>query len=164
MFKKERRSCMAKKYNFLLAAQDYFQIRDEFEEFSALKRSAFVVFNKGFDVKQLTSKLEPWLALCEWNYDIEDRSYKITDINFSRVRSIFEDLSHGRIKRKQFYDDLAGVREILNNHEGTLSAAKDTKYKELISLYNVQAETDKILGFIFKEPQVQAWIMKLLQS
>lgn len=153
------------KYNFLPAAQAYFKIRDEFEEFSALKRSAFVVFHKGFDVNQLTSKLEPWLALCEWNYDIVERSYKITDINFSIVRSIFEDLAHGLIKRKQFFDDLAGVREILNKHEGTLSAAKNEAYEKLISQYNAQAEvTHDLLGSIIKEPQVQDWIMKLLQS
>lgn len=156
---------MSKKYNFLHAAQDYFQIRDELEEFSKLKQHAFVVFNNGFDVKhQLAPRLESWRALCEWNRNDVKRSYGMVDINFSIVCSIFEDLEHGRIKRKQFYVDLDGVREILNNHERILSVAKDAAYEKFISLYNARAKvTQNLLGSIVKEPQVMDWFMDLLQ-
>lgn len=156
---------MAKKYNFLLAAQDYFQIRDEFEEFSKLKKHAFAVFNSGFDVNQLGPRLESWRALCEWNRNDVKRSYGMADINFHVVTLIFEDLAHRRIKRKKFYDDLASVREMLNNYEVTLSTAKYTKYKEFISLYNARAKvTQNLLGSIVKELQVVEWFMDLLQS
>ena len=156
---------MAKKYNFLLAAQDYFQIREELETFSKLRKQAFVVFNTGFDVNQLESRLESWRTLCEWNRNDVKRSYGMGDINFSIVCLIFEDLAHGRIKRKQFHDDLADVHHLILNHEMTLRSSKDAAYKELISLYNAQAKvTQNLLGSIVKEPQVIDWFMDLLQS
>lgn len=158
---------MTKKYNFLPAAQAYFEIRDELEEFSKLKQHAFVVFNNGFDVKhQLAPRLESWRALCEWNRnDDVKHSYGMVDINFSIVRSIFEDLAHGRIKKKQFCDDLDGVCNLIKNYEITLSESKATAYRKLISLYSSRATaTQNLLGSIVKEPQVIDWFMDLLQS
>lgn len=153
------------KYHFLPAAQAYFEIRDELEAFSKLKQHAFSVFDTGFDVNQLGLRLKSWHALCEWNHNDVKRSCNMADINFHIVTLIFEDFAHGRIKRKQFYDDLAGVCEILTNHEGTLSASKNVAYEKFISLYNARAKvTQNLLGSIVKEPQVMDWFMDLLQS
>lgn len=153
------------KYKFLPAAQTYLELKDEFEAFSALKKSAFVVFDKGFDVNQLESRLKSWHAICEWNSnDDVKRSCMMVPLNFSIVLSIFEDLEHGRISRKQFHNDLACTYDLINNHEARLLASKDAAYEKLISLYNTRAEAEEKLGFIYKEPQVQDWVIRLLQS
>lgn len=156
---------MTKKYNFLPAAQAYFEIRDELETFSKLKQHAFAVFNKGFDINQLVPRLESWRALCEWNHNDVKRSCNMANIDFHIVALIFEDLEHGRIKRKQFCNDLDGVRHIIVNHERTLSASKNAAYEKFISLYNARAKvTQNLVGSIVKEPQVMDWFMDLLQS
>lgn len=152
------------KYNFIPAAQAYFEIRDELEAFSKLKKHAFAIFNTGFDVNQLGLRLKSWHALCEWNHNDVKRSCNMADINFHIVTLIFEDFAHGRIKKKQFCNELDSVRNLIINHEVALSSLKDEAYEKLIFQYNRCAEASKNLGFIFKEPQVIDWVMELLQS
>lgn len=51
---------------FATALRDYLKLKDELDKFSELKKSAFVVFNKGFDLNQLL----PRLMVLGWNFAI----------------------------------------------------------------------------------------------
>lgn len=58
---------------FATALRDYLKLKDELDKFSELKKSAFVVFNKGFDLNQLLPRLNgPWLELCDWNLNTDN--------------------------------------------------------------------------------------------
>lgn len=151
--------------NFLPTVQAYFELKEELETFSKLRKHAFAVFDKGFDITQLEPRLESWRALCEWNSNADvKRSCNMTAPDFSVIRSTFSLYIDRRIFKGRFCENLVPARILIDEHESKLIGAKEESYTELISLYDKHAEAEKKLGFIVKDPQIFHWFMDLLQS
>lgn len=159
----ERREKMSD-HIFVTTLRDYLRLRDELDKFSELKKSAFVVFNKGFDLNQLSPRLDgPWLELCNWNLNIDTHRFtKAPD--FAYVSKCFNQLISGEINRNEFYEQLNDVRMNISDHQNALSAVTRKAYTDLSRLYDTSAGANTDLAFIFTAPKVKEFFMQLIQS
>lgn len=150
---------------FATALLDYLKLKDELDKFSELKRSAFVVFNKGFDLNQLSPRLNgPWLGLCNWNLNTDNTHHFANVPDFAYVSKCFTELISGEINRIAFYEQLRKVRGNISDHENTLSAITRKAYRDLSLFYDTTARANKHLSFIFTEPKVKEFFMQLIES
>lgn len=149
---------------FATALRDYLKLRDELDKFSELKKSAFVVFNKGFDLNQLSPRLNgPWLGLCDWNLNIDTRRFaKAPD--FAYISKCFTELISGEINRNAFYEQLKKVCMDITDHQNALSAATRKAYEDINLLYDTSVRANRDLAFIFTEPKVKEFFMQLIES
>lgn len=149
---------------FVTTLRDYLRLRDELDKFSELKKSAFVVFNKGFDLNQLSPRLDgPWLELCNWNLNIDTHRFtKAPD--FAYVSKCFTQLISGEINRNEFCEQLKDVRMNISDHQNALSAVTRKAYADLNLLYDTSVRGNRDLAFIFTEPKVKEFFMQLIES
>ena len=146
---------------FATALRDYLKLKDESNKFSELKKEAFVVFNKGFDLNQLLPRLNgPWLELCDWNLNTDNthRFAKVPD--FAYVSNCFTQLISGEINRNKFYEQLQEVCGDIADHQIGLSALAKKAYADISQLYDTSAKANTHLSFIFTEPKVKKFFMQ----
>ena len=150
---------------FATALRDYLKLKDELDKFSELKKSAFVVFNKGFDLNQLLPRLNgPWLELSDWNLNT-DNTHRFAKVpNFVFVSKCFTQLISGEIHRNEFYEQLHEVCGDITRHEIELSELTQKAYADISLFYDVSARASTHLSFIFTEPKVKEFFMQLIES
>ncbi len=150
---------------FATALRDYLKLKDELNKFSELKKSAFAVFNKGFDLNQLSPRLNgPWLEICNWNLNA-DNSFRFAKApDFVYISGCFSELISSSIKRNEFYEKLDQVRKNITDLELALSETTRKAYMDISLLYDSSAGAHVDLAFILTEPKVKAFFMQLIES
>lgn len=149
---------------FISTLTDYQHLQGDLKKFSALKNSAFCVFNEDFDPNQLIENYKNyWVPLCNWSVGAYHLcKFTEYELDVCKVKTLFNSFSKGEISRETFHNTLKDFCSNMNNYEQKLTRTKDERYNKLISLYNEHAKKKDKLDLT--DPQVFDWFMDLLQS
>lgn len=156
---------MADKATFAETLRRVLLLEKTLNDLSQLRDEAFVVFNY-VPLEEMNVIFEnSWKKLYYWNRQHERENVPHLHLqDYSKVKSIFDDVGRAHINRKEFFDALAesckGIEDCIEKVRSQL-AEEDQKLHEL---YNEFTQNTGDFKFIFESPLVKQLIMdKLLK-